>query len=232
MTPDRWLAIIGVLVALPGFFQLFLDEHQIQAALICLAAVIILCSAFVVRYILKRPTFSAKHTHVKLELDKSGKFCKVTKRYELRPNHVHADRLVIRHNGGRGGQQDFKWNGDSTVVDVNPIGVTRDYVATIKFSPSLSRGQWFEGELSYILIDSFIEKREFFIHQVEFAARTVTIEIRFPPDRPCVTAQAKLKRAASEEPVDGLEIKDGGKLLEMTMRRPTIGSEYWIYWNW
>jgi hypothetical protein len=232
MTSDRWLATIGVLVALPGFFELFLTGRQTEAALICLIAFIILCSAFFVRYIIKRPAFSAKRTHVKLQLDKLGKFCKVTKRYRLKPNHTHADRLIIRHNGGRGGQQDFEWNGDATIVEVTPIGVTSDYVATIKFSPSVSRGQWFEGELSYILVDSFTEKREFFIHQVEFAASIVTIEIRFPPDRPCAGAQIKRKYAASEEPVEGLELKDGGKLIEMTVRRPTVGSEYWIYWNW
>jgi hypothetical protein len=233
MTLDRWLAIVGLLIALPGFFELFLNnQRQTEAAVICFAAFVILCSALVVRYILKRPAFSAKSTYVKLELDKAGTSCKVTKRYRLRPNHMHADRLVIRHNGGRGGTRDFKWNGDPTVVDVDEsTRVMGDFVATIKFSPSLTRGKWFEGELSYVIVDSFTLPHEFFIHQVEFAA-PVVVEIRFPPDRPCITAQAKYQIGTSQEPVDDFEIKDGGKRLELALRRPKLGSEYRVYWDW
>src|SRR5262245_1456995 len=106
MTLDRWLAVAALLIGLPGFFALFLTGNQTQAALICLAAFVMLGSAFVVRYILGRPAFSAKRTDVKLELDKLGKLAKITKRYELRPNLAHAERLIIRHNGGRGGVQD------------------------------------------------------------------------------------------------------------------------------
>jgi hypothetical protein len=232
MTTDRWIAVVGLLIALPGFLELFLTGRQTEAALIVLLGFAVVVSAWIVQYVLNLPPFSAKSTDVTLELDKTGNVSQITKSHELRPN-AEAQRLVIRHNGGRGGSKDFRWKGGSGSIEkVEEIKVFADTVVTVLFAPPLSRWKPFRGELTYQLLDSFSEKREFFAHVVEFPAKVLTIKVVFPRERPCVEASAARRLGANEKRLDDLRRLHEGELVELTLKRPQIGSEYWIRWSW
>jgi hypothetical protein len=232
MTIDRWIAVLGLLIALPGFFELFLTGRQTVGAIAVLLGFAVVGFAWIIQYILSLPSFSAKSTEVKLELDKTGNVARITKSHDLRPN-TEAQRLVIRHNGGRGGSKDFRWKGESGSIEkVEEIKVFADTVVTVLFAPPLSRWKFFKGELSYRLMDSFSDKREFFAHVVEFPAKTLTVKVVFPQDRPCLDASAARRLGAKEERLDDLKRLHGGELVELTLKRPPVGSEYWIRWNW
>jgi hypothetical protein len=232
MTKDRWLAVGGLLIALPGFFELFLTGHQTEAALIVLFGFAIVILAWIVQYVFNLPPFSAKSTDVTLELDRTGNVSQITKSHDLRPNS-ETQRLVIRHNGGRGGSKDFRWKGESGSIEkVEEIKVFADTVVTVLFAPPLSRWKFFKGELSYRLMDSFSDKREFFAHVVEFPAKTLTIKVVFPKERPCLDAIAARRLGAKETRLEDLKRLHDGELVELTLKRPPVGSEYWIRWNW
>jgi hypothetical protein len=234
MTIDRWIAVVGLLIALPGFFELFLTGHQTEGTLAVLLGFVVVGFAWIIQYILSLPSFSAKSTEVKLELDmdKTGSVARITKHHELRPN-TEAQRLVIRHNGGRGGSKEFSWKGESGLIEkVEEIKVFADTVVTVLFAPPIPRWRPFTGALSYHLIDSFLEKREFFAHVVEFPAKTLTIKVVFPKERPCLEATAARRVGANEKRLDDLKRLHEGELVELTLKRPAVGSEYWIRWNW
>ena len=228
---DRWLAIIGLIIGLPGFLLLF-GPHFALASMAAMAGVVLLGAAAWVRYRTSLPPYTFKRIVTHLEIaDSGGKLATITKTYKIRPNYGHLDILKHRNIAADGQLSEFRWN--DKLIDENCIERhLGDYVITVRFGACLPAFKEFPGKLSYKLVDSFCGDPEGLIWVSDFPTRLSILKVSLPQDRPCTSVSGHVYMGGIQKQLNSIQKSNGNKEIELKIRRPKTGAEYEIVWSW
>lgn len=231
MTPDRILAIIGVILGLPGVLTLALTANQTLAITAGVLAVLLLGAAYYVRHILNAPPYRVKDAKVTLSFPEDHRRAILRKEYRIVPNFGHLRQMEHKNIAADGQIENICWD-DRPVPPSNILFRLGEYEIKIDWPIPPRRWQEFSGKLSYDCINSFDAPTEMIVYCVDFPTRCATIVVEFPHDRPCNTCEARQTRGASEVPVQTPELSQDRRRLELKLRRPSYGAQYVIYWTW
>ena len=231
MSLDRVLALLGVLLGIPGSGALFhiechsrrhggnLGRAPLGRGLLYTS--IIRSSALLV---LRR----GGHTNV-CELRKEGRSAEELQR--IRPNHSYLRQMEHKNIAADGNITNICWNN----TPINQANISRKlgkYVVRVDFPVAPKLWATFDGALSYELEDCFGSSNEGIVYCVDFPTKSAKIIVMFPPNRRCKKAQARKLHGAGELVLDDPTISPSGDKLELTIRHPTLGANYSVYWEW
>lgn len=156
----------------------------------------------------------------------------MVKRYEFRVHRKGLDHWVHRNISSEGRIFDFRWNGTSI-----PLGdiLTREgsVQVTVRNRYVWPLGKKIQGELSYVLLDSFPSEVEYLHYVSDMPTKVALLRVHFPPNQHCTAAYVQQRKNGVVETVeDGLKRDVNGRWLELEVRRPKGGHEYTVYWHW
>jgi len=230
---DRLLAVVGVILGLPGFVLIFSSGNAAVGDIVVAAAFLFLIVAWYVGWRLRRPPFTMKTIVVRLEIfDSGGKQARLSKTYQIRPNFRHLHQMTHRNIAADGTITDLRWN-DKPISDRQIQQVLGEYEVTVDFKTPLAVGRVFEGMLSYEAANSFLEPKEGLVYVADFRSSKVTLRIDLPQSRRCTSAELYQVRGASKILLAGKAvIGENGKSITAELKRPPVGAEYGIWWEW
>lgn len=100
-----------------------------------------------------------------------------------------------------------------------------------RFDRPLKRGEEFSTELSYDLTDAFTAAREGLIHVVEGRTRRLYLKIVVPAGK-TIRGHRALLKYGGEERSELQELRYAHDRLEIEIKRPKLGAQYWVEWTW
>jgi len=232
MTIDRILAVVGIFLGLPGFLLLFFTGYRTEAILALGLGLTLFSSPIIVTWLLSLPPYSITEAKVALSFDKDSiQKATITKEYKIRPNQRHLTVLSLRNIAADGKVENLRWNGN-LIPKEWLREVLGEYEVTIHFPGPHALWKEFSGALSYEVTDSFNGNPEGLVYAPDHPTKVAQIEVTFPNNRPCRSANAYRVEGAGQIPIAGPEIFESGLRLKATIKRPTPGTEYWFWWNW
>ena len=228
---DRWLGIISLVIGFPSFLLLFGYDIALASmgAMLCVG---LLGASVWVRYRISLPPYTYKRivTHVEIE-DSTGRKAKVSKKYEGRPNYGHLDFVTHRNIAADGDITDFRWN-DNPIDKKHIEFHLGEYVVTVKFGACLKAFKSFVGELTYQLHNSFPADTEGWIWVADFPTRIAMLKVSLPDDRLCKSVSGHISIGGTQKPLTAIKTSDCKRHIELEIKRPKVGAEYAIIWNW
>lgn len=231
MTPDRVLAIVGVVLGIPGVAVLVLTADQTVAILATILAIALIAAALFIRYVLNAPPYTVREANVTLAFPQDEQTAILSKEYRIVPNFSHLRQIEHKNIAADGQIQNIQWN--DAPVPPNFIAYRLgEYEIRIDLPFHPRRWHEFSGKLSYECIGSFNGQTESIVYCVDFPTKEARIVVEFPPNRPCRASEARKIQGAGEMPIHRPEVTPDGRRLELRLRRPTFGASYIIYWTW
>lgn len=227
MSREEILAWVGIIIGVPGFFLLFFSG-QVVIGLLLLVIVIILIWLHVV---FNRPEFSLLEVEKKLEFH-DPQACRATL--------VRVQTAIANHTGLR----EF-WVGNVTadgkieniLIDNKEPHYKKQESGSLllgkRFNQPLKRGQRFTMRLSYDLVNSFNASSESLIHIVSYKTNRLRLVVQFHPDKPCRSARAFLRYGSQiQKYLPIFNISEDKCLIELEVKKPKLGAEYVLEWDW
>jgi hypothetical protein len=232
MTFDRAVGITGTIIGIPGFVLLFLQGQQVAAALCVLLAAVIFIGFVLHRKATDAPPFKLKSAKVLLTIhDAAGALGKIEKHYTFVPCFANMNQMTHRNIASDGTVSAISWNGQP-VPATGIKEVLGEYQVTIDFRAPLTRGVAQDGILSYEIADSFPNADEALVYVVDFPTPLVEITVRLPQNRLAQSAKAFQVRGAGRSPVPSVELNASRDTVTLRLKKPPMGAEYEIWWNW
>jgi|HubBroStandDraft_5_1064220.scaffolds.fasta_scaffold71490_2 hypothetical protein len=226
MNWDRVLAIVGVVIGIPGFLIFFLSDKLAHAVVVLV--VVCACAAWWIYTIWRdrRPVFTVFLLEKTLEIkDPLDAF--VTRRQKVRINHKGITEWWCRNLATDGTIQNILIDGmppDETVESSGSLHVCR------RFDPK-NRGDFWESTLTYQVLDSFLKNREEYIHFTGFETKNLKVEVRLC--RPCTAAELYLTYAGEQrESLSAPVISPDKRVITYELKRPLLGAQYHLRWFW
>ena len=231
MPLDRVLAIAGIIIGIPGVIVLFAAANETLAAFAGLLAALLLGAAFYIRYLFNAPPYTFPEVNATLEFSGDERRAVLRKIYKIRPNYSHLRQLEHRNISADGQISNFLWNG-KPIPSSSISQQMGQYEVLVNLPVIPGRWQIFDGELSYEMKNSFNGNPESVQYCVDFPTKKVVLTILFPKNRPCLSAEARKMQGAGARPIEMPTISQNGRELALTIKRPTYGATYTIYWHW
>ena len=231
MSLDRGLALVGLVLALPGFLLLFLSGQEAVAVLVLVLGAGCLIGAFVVHFIWTQPPYTFKIAEVTLSFIGGKDRALLSKEYIIRPNYRNLQQMKHKNIASDGTVKNICWN-DEPVPQNKILTRLGEYAVTIDFPTTCVWLRNFTGKLSYELINSFGGNSEGIFYSVDYPTKKVIIRVNFPEDCLCIHAHATLIQGAGEKEIQDPAISSDRKSLVLKLKRPKLGSQYGIYWQW
>lgn len=229
---DRWIGIAGLIVGVPGFITLFYQGHKALAVLTLVLLAVLLGSAWLIRRAGTMPPYCMKSVRVDLHLhDANGERATLKKAYKAVPSYAHLEEMTHRNIAADGAVLNLRWN-DAPIPPEWIKTVVGDLNLNVRFPGPLPKGKEFDCSLSYDLEGSFLQSREAMIYVCDFPAKLVTIVIHFPQDRLSTTCNAFRVQGAGKKPIDGLVVDEASRTATLSLKRPIVGAEFEIWWDW
>lgn len=233
MSLDRIIGIVGLLISLPGFFLLFMKDHETVGAITVLLGLILLGAAFYHRYWTNIPPYTVLRGELTLTiLDAEGAAANVSNKRTIRPNFKHLTTMVHKNISADGAIDDLRLDGKP----LPPSAIKRELGELqigLSFEPPLERFKPFETHLEYSVKDSFPEPKEALLWTCDFPTKVALITVRLPKNRPCKKAEASRMRGSGESPLGKLPfISENRCTISIELKRPTFGERYALYWDW
>lgn len=219
--------VVSILIGLPTFLGLFLDDKWIPASLILIA--IGLAVYFV--WILKEPEITILSVEKTLVVkNKQGTKAVLTSRIKGRCNHKGLTEFWFNGIGASGTVEDIRIDRQKPNRLEPTLGTLR---ACKRFPAALQRGDTFAVEISYALIDSFTESTESLIHSVDYATKYLTMKVVLPAARRC--SKACSYRAINHHPqcsIEDPEVAADNREIILQIKRPKLARQYVVEWDW
>lgn len=229
---DRWIGIAGLIFGIPGFILAFTTPDKAVAWLAVVLGLVLFAAAFLIRRASRLPPFRMNDVKITLDLkDNLGNEATLRKEYEAVPSYGHLQEMSHRNIAADGGITDLKWN-DSPIDPTWIKQILGEYQITARFPGPLPRGKPFKCSLSYNAVSSFLQSQEGMVYVVDFPVRKVNITIRFPADRMCTRASAFRVQGAGKMPLPDPIVDAQLKTVTVTLRKPQVGAEIEIWWDW
>jgi hypothetical protein len=232
MTFDRILAILGIILGLPGFLLLLMSGYRAEAILSLGLGLTLISAPISITWFLTRPPYTITSAKVTLSfLDNAIRRARLTKDYTIRPNQRYLTVLTFRNIAADGNIHSLRWNGQP--IDPKWIReVLGEYEVTIHFPGPHQLWREFSGSLSYEATDAFNGREEGLVYAPDHPTKTATIMVEFPASRPCRATRAYRVEGAGQVPISAPSVLAKGLRFETTLKRPRPGTEYWFWWDW
>lgn len=223
-----WASLAGLLIGIPGFLLLFIKGNAVIGVL---ALIVIGCILFF-RWYLNQPETTIIEVTKELDFhDPQARKATLVRHQTARANHKGITEFWVRNITSDGTIENI-------LVDGKLPDEVRHVAGTIevckRFQRPLVRGRSESMNLSYDLIDSFdVGRTQAMIHTISSKTKQVRMVVNFHPDKPCTTAKLFLtfggqEHKALQEP----KISRKGRRIEVEIKRPQLGAEYYLEWEW
>jgi hypothetical protein len=231
----RWdyvLGILGILVAIPSLLAPWFSGSPALALAGAIAALACVGAAIVAQRFLNLPAISIDSQTTSITFDTDRALARMVKRYEFRVHRKGLDHWVHRNLSSEGQITDFRWNG--TLVPAGDIVKRSGSIQVTVRNPYVwPLGKKIQGELSYVLRDSFPGAVEYLQYVSDMPTKVALLRVQFPLNQHCTDAYVQERRNGVVETVaNGLERDSQGRWLELEVRKPKGGHEYTVYWHW
>jgi len=223
--------VVALLISLPAFFLLFLTDRETLGAITLLLGFVIFAATWTYRYVTNLPPFSVKSVYIRLEFaGTSAKQAHISKEYEIRPNQGHLTMMAHRNISADGQIHNICWNSKPIpAANIERALGQLKVTVPIELCP---KWKVFPGNLSYDLVDSFERSTEFIQYVSDFPTKVARIHIQMPTGRFCRNVRST-KTEGSVETLHGeTAIIGSGAAIKITLRRPPVGTEYAVTWDW
>ncbi|HHA2532628.1 TPA: hypothetical protein ACOEBE_000225 [Stenotrophomonas maltophilia] len=232
MTRADWIGVAGIVIGIPGLLVLFLGPNAVAAVLAVVLLLVIGGAVWAFRWGRSRPPFSMKKVGVHLVVhDDQGIKATLSKCYSAIPQYGHLSEMTHRNIGADGAITQIKWNGE--LVDQSWVQQSAgQYSVNIRFPGPLTRDREYSWTLSYDADNSFLGNQESLYYVVDFPAKEVNITVSLPNTRGAKSAHCFLVQGASKKPLADPSINSHNGTIHFTVKKPRVGSEYEIAWNW
>jgi hypothetical protein len=230
VTLDRILAVIGLIIAIPGFLLLFFTDHQTESILTVGLGLVVLGAGAIDFYLSRLPPYTINDAKVIVDFPNGDRrIARITKSYTVRPNFGHLNTMTHRNIGAQGTVQNLCWNGLPIQQIRQSLG---EYEVTIDFNGPHKRFRPFTGALSYEAVDSFKGNPEWFCYVIDFPIKAASIEVNLPTRDPCKSAEAFRVEGNGRTRMPDPDISADKQRLSWKLNRPRRSAEYRLYWYW
>jgi len=229
---DRILAILGLLLAIPGVLVLFQSPHKEAGFLF--ASILCLVFAYTSHFYwweFRQSFFTHFEVNKTVTFqDPQARVVRVETRIKSRVNHSGITQLWFRNF-----QPGDKYR--RVTVDERPPGSTKTKGGSLDFCKEFDRPQTsqgtFETKVSYEVHDAFplTNPDEFFItHVVGTPTKLLRLRVRFHNAKIGRNVRGVVTGLSGAERIR--EIPVDSELAQYEIRNPRIGSRHTIEWEW
>lgn len=223
MDRSELLGWIGVVVGIPSLLLLVVGKEWAAGVL-----GLLLILAFVWFYFrLNEPPFTiVEMSKIVTFRDSTGSDACVRRAQTTIANHL-ATEFWIRGVCSDGQIENILIDGHPPDEDVIELG--RHHLCK-RFSHPLKPHAEFILNVEYELKNSFPGNREALLHRTDLPTKIIKLEVNFHTGRPPRSARLFLRFGGEEKELERPSVN--GSILTATIRRPKIGSEYELEWEW
>jgi hypothetical protein len=230
MKREELLAWIGVVLAIPPIIYMVWAEGKWSAAAFVMLVVIALVREYMAG---KRrenmPLFTAILIKKRIVIDDvAARKATFEALYRLRANQ-RTGYFATAYLGGDGRIDNIKMDG-AVPAEVLHKGNRIEMVK--RFDRELIPGEEVDVTVTYDQIDSFPSKTEGFGHTVEFESHTISLEVVYHSQKPCLSGMLLRRYGGSLQNGGKYRRADDGSRLETDIVRPSTGAEYILQWKW
>ena len=226
-TREEVLTLLGIIASFAGVLTLFWQGYVAVGILVIIVGVLLVWHYIV----LDQPEFTLLEVNKTIFLnDARGHSATLIRQHKARANHKGITEFWIKGISSDG------VIGKILIDDKPPDyqGVDcGDVVVCKRFKRPLQRGQEDELTLSYDIEDGFLRDSETFIHSVAHKTKHLRMAVRCPSDRPIRSARASLRYGGHmHKALPNLKISENGCKAELIVRKPKLGEQYYLEWDW
>lgn len=221
---EELLAWGGLVLGAPTAIAYF-PEHLVVAGMIVMILVILL----IIYHELNKPDFTVLCIEKILTInDREGKSASLSRVQTARANHKGITEFWCRNISADGSISNILIDNktpDGQRTEAGDIQVCKRFRDPLKFR------EIFKMVLSYELKDSFTSNPESIIHVVEAETKFLRLVALLPKDRLPKSAKARLRYGGANHK-ELSSPKLSGERIEFELKRPKLGAEYCLEWEW
>jgi len=227
MSREELLGWAALVIGIPGFALLFVSGHAVEGAF----AVTIFGGLIWLRWALSRPEFTIVELKKTLTFhDAHGHKATFERNQIVKANHKGLTEFWVKSISADGQIENLQIDGrepDHKRTRAGALEICKH------FRQPLQRGETDEMLLSYVMIDAFPEDLESLNHGVGHRTRRLTIVVMFHHDKPCRSARAFLRYGGQiYKSLPQPNISNDSCKIEMEIKRPKLGSQIYLEWDW
>jgi hypothetical protein len=223
MDRNELLGWIGVVLGIPGLLLLIAGKGSAAGAM-----GLLLILAFVWFYLrLNEPPFTIVEVSKVLTFrDVTGTDASMRRSQTTIANHL-ATEFWIRGISSDGQIENILIDGAAPDEDVLELG---RHDLCKRFSHPLKPHTQFLLNVEHDLRNSFPGTREALLHRTDMPTKLIRLEVNFHSGRPLRSARLFLRYGGEEKELGRPSVN--GNILAAAIKRPKIGSEYELEWEW
>jgi len=162
--------------------------------------------------------------------DRDGHLAEVRREQTIHARYGNLQGIWWKGNLVDGSMSEYKVDGDDP-DEVEPLGSSLSFYK--RFTNPLSKGEERTIFWSYKAANSFSGSNEAFIHDTIPGTKQLEMEINFPDQRKCASAEFHVEVAGHDtHTLDGLRRIANGKQLIAVVKWPKAGHTYRVDWRW
>ncbi|HEX8494328.1 MAG TPA: hypothetical protein VF658_15875 [Pyrinomonadaceae bacterium] len=227
MSREELLAWVGIFIGIPSFLLLFFTGQVIIGIFVAL----IVGGLIWFRWSLNQPEFTLLRIEKTLTFhDPKAERATFMRRQAARANHKGLTEFWIRSISADGSIENIQIDGKAPDI----MGVEAGDIAICKrFREPLERGAVDEMTVTYDIVNAFNGHMESTIHVVAYKTRYVRIAVETHKDRPIKSARAVLRYGGQKyKKLPQPKLSSNNCRAEMEVKRPKLGAEYYLEWDW
>lgn len=212
----------------------FFGQLTALGVLSALIGTLIILSVFGLRWIINQPPFTLLSIEKTLEFqDNVAHKAAHTDTRTVMANHKGITEFWFKDIGQPGSLDNILISGQPPDLEEHRpggnMGVGKRYPRHFEWR------QQFKATLSMDILDSFPDEREFYTHKVMDKTKRLTMIVKFNRGKRFRSARVLLGYGgASYEEAKKVNLTkaDDGSELELVVKRPKLGQEYRLEWDW
>lgn len=222
---DIIIGLASLFLSIPGFLLLFYSDHIAVGIL----AIIISVVLGIIWYWLNKQPFTILMIEKTLIIyDVNGKKANLCRKQNTRANHKGLTEFWCRNISADGSISNICINNEKPVETRVEAG---DLQVCARFKKPKHAGDKFNLVISYDLENAFQQQTESLIHVVSMETKNLKMRVEFPKDRLPKTATATLRFGGDTyKELPAPEIF--GNTVIMEIKKPRLGAEYCLEWEW
>jgi hypothetical protein len=220
------ITLVGLFLTIPGFVFYFLSGERVIGILTLLLVAVFLVAVWQAN----QPPFTVIEYGKTLTLkDQAASEAHQVSELRLRANHKGVRMIHLATVSADGSVQDIKVN------DMPPT-YQRRRAGEIEIRQDLPRplGWWQEEKLAWSVKyrNSFRKDTEGYTHVVGHKTKDLRITVNFYQGKPCKRVRGFLRYGGQIWRAHPVELSEDKLRAKLRKKRPKLGSEYRIEWDW
>jgi hypothetical protein len=221
------IALISLVLSIPGFFLIFVKGEFLIGILLLL----LVLGLAIYYWHQKCPMVTQLEVSKVLTFkDAQASSASLEQTVKARANHKGLTEYWIGNLSADGRVTNI-------CIDGKPPDLTETLIKDLRIGKRFNRAKKYWEEFSlHVTMDAvncFPEKTEGLIHIVDHETRTLKIEVIFHEGKPVRQSWATLRLGAEVYDVSPPpEISENGRRLYFEVKNPRLSGHYFIEWNW